>query len=66
MATGTLALDIAVGQEFLRFFIIELFRLEFYKLTCVIELAEEVRGVFLVRVGSCARIHVEGNAEIGK
>ena len=64
MAAGALALDVAVGEEFLCLLVVELLRLHFHEFPFIVEFAEKVGGMLLVRFRCGAGIDVEADAEV--
>ena len=66
VATRTFTLDVAVGQELLRLFIIKLLRGLLHKLPLVIQLAEEVSGKLVVNLAGRTAIDIETDAKVLK
>ena len=64
MAAGTFATDVAVGEELVGLFVVELFGSLLNELAFIIELAEEVAGKLVVNLACCAAVDVERDAEL--
>ena len=64
MATGALALDVAVGEEASCSLVKELLRHLLHELALLIEFLEEVAGKLMVYGSAGARVDIEGDAEL--
>ena len=64
VAMRTLAGDVAVSPELLGLFVVQLGGGLFGQLSLVVQLAEEVGGKLMVRLGSCSGIDIKRDAEL--
>ena len=63
VAAWTFATDIAVGEELLRFWVVELLGGLLNKLAVVVEMAEKIRCQLVVDLAGGTRIHIKRDAE---